>query len=339
MAKILLHKDALYNNLTILSKKTESIDKLAPVLKDNAYGHGLEKMARLLKEFGIKKVVVRKESEAREVCELFEEVIVLGEVSSTPLPKCTYTINHIDDIKKCKKGMSIELKVDSGMHRNGIEPKYLKQAIELLKRAKIELKGVFTHNRGGDDLSSSFFWQRRGFEEIKTTVLGICKKLDIPEPRFHSLSSSGIFRTKKITDDLVRPGIALYGYLEWDDVFGDVGLKPVLELKARKTSTLMLKKGSKVGYSGVGVLKEDSKISSYDIGYGDGLFRASEHFCACIEDGREIIGRVSMDYFSLLGEDEEITVFRDAKRFAKQFKTISYDQLVKLSSSIPKEIV
>jgi alanine racemase len=339
MAKILLHKDALFNNLKILSKKTENIDKLAPVLKDNAYGHGLLEMARLLKEFGIKKVVVRKESEAKEIYELFSEVLILGEVSSTPLPNCTYTINHMDDIKLCKKGMSVELKVDSGMHRNGIDREDIGRAIESIQSSSLQLKGVFTHNRGGDDLSSDFFWQRRNFTEIKNAVLNICGNKKIAKPRFHSLSSSSIFRSQKIEDDLVRPGIAMYGYLEWDEAFGEVALQPVLELKASKISTLALKKGSKIGYSGIGKLTSNTKISSYDIGYGDGLFRASEHFSACIEDGREIVGRVSMDYFSLVGEDKEVTIFRDAKRFAKQFNTISYDQLVKLSPSLTKEIV
>lgn len=337
MAKILIHKNNLYNNLQILSNHLKDGNKLAVVLKDNAYGHGLKEIAKLCSDFGVKKAVVRHHYEAETIKDLFEKIIVLGGCITTPIKNGSYAINKLEDIAIPPKGSMVELKVDTGMHRNGISMSDIPKAIEMLTQRGLVLAGVFTHNRSADDLSSEFFWQQQNFETVKSVVTGLMKKQDTP--KFHSLSSSGIFRKQQITDDFVRAGIAIYGYLEWDDIFGDIGLKPVMELKAEKIASLQLKKNQKMGYSGIGIVKRDGVVSSYDIGYGDGLLRASEHLKACIEDGREILGRVSMDCLSIVGNEQEITIFQDAKRFAKQFHTISYDVTTKLSPLLERIIV
>lgn len=339
MATILIHKQNLFHNLQILSDHLKDKDKLAVVLKDNAYGHGLVEIARLSSEFGVNKAVVRHHREALQIQSFFKTIVVLGECVQEPLQNTSYTINKIEDISIPPKGSKVELKVDTGMHRNGIDVRDALRAIEILHQRGLKLEGVFTHNRGGDDLSSDFFWQQKNFEALKKLVTGYTKTLGIETPAFHSLSSSGILRKTVIEDGFVRAGIAIYGYLEWDDAFGDAGLKPVMALRAKRIASLSYKRGQKIGYSGIGSIEKDSVISSYDIGYGDGLLRASEHFKASIEDGREILGRVSMDYLSVEGNDDEITIFKNAKRFAKQFNTISYDATTKLSPFIERRIV
>lgn len=338
MSKIIIYKENLINNLKIITEHVKKRDKVAVVLKDNAYGHGLKEVATICAEFGIKRAVVRVAREAKEIAHLFEETLVLGGSESYPDKNISFTVNSFEEIKRTPQNSSIHLKVDTGMHRNGIDPCELKQALESIVSSKIELKGVFTHNKEGDELSSALFWQQKNFSTIKSKVCEFCDAKGIKRPLFHSLSSSGAFRTNEIDDDFVRIGIAMYGYLEWDEVFGDIGLRPVMELRANKVASRSLKKGARIGYGGTFRADRDMVVTSYDIGYGDGFFRANEWIKASIEDGREILGRVSMDYLSLEGDDDEVVLFRDAKRFAKQFRTISYDATTKLSPSITREV-
>ena len=79
MAKILLNKENLFYNLSVISEKTKSKDKVAIVLKDNAYGHGIIEIATLASEFGIKKAVVRTLDEALKIEKLFDYILILAE--------------------------------------------------------------------------------------------------------------------------------------------------------------------------------------------------------------------------------------------------------------------
>ena len=78
------------------------------------------------------------------------------------------------------------------------------------------------------------FWQHKRFEKLKTKV----REYGFTHVRFHSHNSAAILRSKDFSEDLVRVGIAAYGYNELDKTFDEVTLKPVLSLHAKKVSTL-----------------------------------------------------------------------------------------------------
>jgi len=84
MAYITLNKTHFFNNLDIIAQLTCAKDKIALVLKDNAYGHGLLEIAQLAYEYGIKKVVVRSNAEAAAIEHLFEYILVLGDTPEKP---------------------------------------------------------------------------------------------------------------------------------------------------------------------------------------------------------------------------------------------------------------
>ena len=79
MAKILISKENLFHNLKIISAHAGSKEKVAVVLKDNAYGHGLLEIAQLASEFGINKAVVRTLKEALEIEGLFDDILILSQ--------------------------------------------------------------------------------------------------------------------------------------------------------------------------------------------------------------------------------------------------------------------
>ncbi len=332
MAFIKINKQNFYHNLNQIALKTGSVDKIAIVLKDNAYGHGLELMGRLASEFGIKHAVVRKIVEAEWVKSLFETVLVLGD-SIIKDEIYSFTINTLEDIKKAQRGAKVELKVDTGMHRNGIALDALGEALGLIKEQGLNLVGIMTHYRSADELSSELFWQQKQFERVKQSV----KEAGFIDVRVHSHNSATILRTKSFGEDLVRVGIGAYGYSELPDPFDEVALRPVMSLHAKKVSTRVLKDGERIGYGGDFIASHEMTVSTYDLGYGDGWCRGDVKKPYITSEELPILGRVSMDFISLESEKEEVCVMNDAQEAAKHFGTISYEITTALSADIPKE--
>ena len=247
-------------------------------------------------------------------------------------------VNSFDDIEKLPENTAIHLKVDSGMHRNGIDIKTLEEAILRACERKLILKGVMTHHRSADELSCEFFWQRSVFKQIKKQACEICEKLFLPIPKFHSANSSALFRSNDFDDDFARVGIAQYGYLETNSIFKNPDLKPVLSLWAKKISSRVVERNQKIGYGGVFIAKEKMSISTYDIGYGDGFLRLNGKSKYLTPQAYEILGRVSMDNLCMNSTDEEVCIFDDAKNLAKIHDTITYEIITALMPHIKKEI-
>ena len=100
MSYIELNKSAFFHNLDIIAQKTADKDKIALVLKDNAYGHGLLEVASMAKEYGVKRAVVRSESEAKAIEEYFEYILILApSFPLSPSDTFVYTINSVDSIR------------------------------------------------------------------------------------------------------------------------------------------------------------------------------------------------------------------------------------------------
>jgi len=339
VAYIIINKSNFFHNLTLISKQIGGIEKLFVVLKDNAYGHGLKEMAKLSSEFGAKRCAVKTVKEALLTKEYFPYTLILSDIPKVKLPSVGIAINHISSIQKIPAGSFVELKVDTGMHRNGIKPNELEDALKLIKAKKLTLKGVFTHFRSADVLSSEYFWQRENFAKVKKRVVELCKSFDIPQPYFHSHNSAAIFRNSSFDEDFARSGISIYGYHYLTPPLQNPPLKPVLSLWAEKLSQRELKKGERVGYGGVFESKKDMIVSTYDVGYGDGLFRYDGLGDLKIANGKPILGRISMDSFSLEGDDEKVCVFDDVTTFANYFNTITYEITTRLSPDIKRVIV
>ena len=334
MAFIKINKENFYHNLNQIALKTGSKEKIAIVLKDNAYGHGLTLMAKLASEFGIKHAVVRKTREAEEIASLFETILVLGD-SMMKHEIFTYAVNTLDDIVRAQKGAKVELKVDTGMHRNGIAMDEIEAALDLIEKEHLELVGVMTHYRSADEIGSELFWQQKNFDIVKQRV----RNRGYKEIRFHSYNSASILRVKHFDEDLVRVGIGAYGYNELPSTFDNIALKPVLSLHAKKIATRTLNKGNRVGYGGDFVAPKEMTISTYDLGYGDGWCRGDSKTLFVIADGLPVLGRVSMDFISLESDKKEVCVMNNAQDAARQLGTISYEVLTALHADIQRTLL
>ena len=334
MATITINKENFYHNLNQIALKTGSVDKIAIVLKDNAYGHGLEMMASLSSEFGIKHAVVRSMDEANSIKALFQTVLVLGD-RAVKEDTCSFALNCLEEIDRAENGARVELKVDTGMHRNGIKPEALDTALQMIRNRGLELVGVMTHFRSADEMGSELFWQQKQFETVKDTV----QEAGFVNVRFHSHNSAAILRSKTFGEDLVRVGIGAYGYNELPAAFDEVTLKPVLSLYAKKIATRTLKRGERVGYGGDFEAPETMTVSTYDLGYGDGWCRGDSLHPYMTAEGLPVLGRVSMDFIILESEKDEVVIMDDAQKAAGQFATISYEITTALSPQIRRIVV
>ncbi|MCK5854682.1 MAG: alanine racemase [Sulfurovaceae bacterium] len=331
MAFIKIDRENFFHNLSQFISKTGSKDSIGIVLKDNAYGHGLELMAQLSQEFGITQAVVRTTKEARIIEPYFQQILILGDRAIAE-GTFSYALNSLEDIKQAKQEALVELKVDTGMHRNGISMDELEEALSLIKERNLSLVGIMTHNRSADVLSSELFWQQKNFKQIGS----VTPNMNI---RFHSFNSATSLRLPCNNQEFIRLGIGAYGYSELPNIYEVLDLKPVLSLWAKKVSTRNLKKGERVGYGGTFTAPKDMTISTYDLGYGDGWMRSNSSKPFITAEGLPILGRVSMDYIILESTKDEICIFDNALDAGRQIGTISYEVMTLLHKDIKRVVI
>lgn len=335
MGTIKLSREALHYNLDIIAQQVGARDKIAVVLKDNAYGHGAKMIAHEVQQYGIKQAVVRLESEALEIAEFFENILILADFPTAPNPVFSYVINALESIEKFPNGTRVELKIDTGMHRNGIAPDDLAKAFEKIAAQGLECVGVMSHFKSADTLSSEWFWQREIFDALKEKATKLAGKYGW-KIRFHISNSAGTFRSSQCTDDMVRMGIALYGCLQMDTTLLQPELKPVLSLTGNKIATRTLKAGQRVGYNGIYEAHCDEVVSTYDLGYANGLDRlASNRYVT--PDGIALRGRISMDSAAFSTDTDELLIFDNANEYAKAVGTIGYEILACLDKDLKRE--
>ncbi|MDD5159252.1 MAG: alanine racemase [Sulfuricurvum sp.] len=335
MASIKLSREALKHNLDIIAHQVGGKDKIAVVLKDNAYGHGAVLIAEEARDYGVKQAVVRLEREAEEIAEFFDNVLILGQIATAVHPKFSYAINSLEEIAMYPKGTRVELKIDTGMHRHGIAPEQLDEAFEKMTQGGLVCIGVMSHLRAADTLSSEWFWQRKIFDNVKLKALQLSKQYGW-NLRFHISNSAGTFRSSGCSDDMVRVGIALYGCLEMDVSLPQPSLKSVLSLCGEKIATRVLKAGERVGYNGIYEALTDEVVSTYDLGYANGLDRlASNRYIT--PDGIALRGRISMDSASFATDTNELVIFDNANDYARAVGTIGYEILACLDKNLKRE--
>ena len=335
MGYIKLDKKAFENNINYYANILQTKDKICIALKDNAYGHGLEQIGELCSIYGIKHSMVRDINEATKALQYnFDTILVLYDIPQKYDDRFIFSINDIDKIKWYPPYTKVELKLDTGMGRNGIQLQDIPYAIELIQKYNLELKGVFTHFCCADEDDTKTAKQEKLFQkaiqEIKTLI-------NTPF-RVHCANSVGVHKVDNSLYDIARIGIGLYGYLDIKELSTKV--TPILSLYAKKISTRVLKKGDTVNYGATFKAPYDNFIiSNYDIGYSDGFFRLNERKTTTIQNGKKILGRVSMDSLSVEGEADEICLFDDATSLAILHDTIHYEILTNLKDRLPRVVV
>jgi alanine racemase len=339
LSYITISRNNYFSNLSEVVRRVSNKNQIAVVLKDNAYGHGLIQIAQLAKEFGISRAVVRNIREAEKIKEFFPYILILAPEKVIERENYFYTINSIEDLEKYDQNINIELKVDTGMHRLGISPQQLEFALNKIHAKNLKLRGFFTHFRESDVLSTTLFTQKELFNNLKERVLNSFQNV-----HFHSNNSAGVFRSGEIIkDEIVRVGIASYGYLKGDKALKFPKLKPVLSLFAEKVGELKNSQPYfRVGYGGISKVEKE-KLSIYNVGYADGFRRLPNRAIQNGEfktpNGSRVFGKISMDSTIYNSTEKYLEIFNDTSNLSKIFETIDYEIVVSLSDKIERRII
>ncbi len=338
MAHIILKRSSFFHNLDIIAATCGSKEKIALVLKDNAYGHGLVEMAALASEYGITKAVVRSVAEAETIEHCFEYILILADTTPSTNGKFHYSINSLEAIEKLHVHCKVELKVDTGMHRNGIAFEELDEAFKRISKHQLQLKGLFSHHRSADCLSSEWFWQRHRFEALKAKASDLQQCYGFEPLSFHLNNSAALFREGGCSDTMVRVGIAAYGVMELEPTLNQPALQPVLSLYAHKIASRTLHPLERLGYSGTYTAAASQHVATYDVGYADGFMRC---YAATFRtpEGVAVLGRISMDNSCFASTQDELLLFDDARVAATAGNTIAYEVLTALKPHLPRKVV
>jgi len=328
LAYIEINKNNLLHNLNLILKTSQR--EILAVIKDNAYGHGILHIAKILQEAGIKRVCVRNNIEAKLIQDMFEEILVFFPKLHYNAMNISYTISDMKSLKRCKH-KKIHLKFDTGMHRNALNLDDLDEILNL-SFSKFEVKGVFSHFCCSDEIGNDTFIQLEKFKNLKSKVVEFCKKNNFDIPKFHIANSDAIFKLpKKDLFDYVRPGIALYGGIKKQN------LKPVMSLWGEAIKIIPIQKNQFVGYNKKYMFDEDTKITLIDLGYSDGILYFDKEL---ILKDTKAVGKISMDSMSVIGEYKKVCIFDDVREFVKNYPyTITYDILTKLKPNIKRIVV
>lgn len=325
MAYITINKEHYFYNLNeCLKHINNNINNFILILKDNAYGHGLMQISNLALEFGINFIALKNQNEAEQVKNKFKNILLLSQLAQDYKSNKNYIlgINSLDYFKYTKKHDRIMLKLNTGMNRNGLKEYELKQAIKIIKEQKLNFLGAYTHFSSPDNIDK----QKKIYKEYCTYLQdNYNEKLF-----FHSSNSSAVFLNKN--DDLAaRCGLAQFGFCDVS-----ANLKPVMSLFAQKLSSRLIHKNETIGYDEKFKAKKQMLVSTYDLGYADGLLYKEN---IKIKNNIEILGKISMDSFVCASTENNLCIFDNAYEFAQEFNTSVYELCVRLNQNIKKIII
>ncbi len=297
---------ALLRNLHTL--RGISGKEILPVVKANAYGHGLVPIAKVLVKRGsCSMLAVATLEEAMQLREEFPRGLSLLVLSGffphqvdaylkyrlTPM---IHTLSHLKSLVGRNALPELHLKVDSGMHRLGILPEQVDEAIRALDRLEIKLSGLAAHFADSEDLGSRFVDdQLEVFEALHARLRA--QKMLHTDARIHVANSGGILRGKHGSANAIRPGLTLFGISPNERLPRSKDLIPVLEWKTRILSVKEIHRGDTVGYGRTYVAKRKERIAILPVGYADGYSRALSGKSYVLLNGKRcaVRGRVSMD--------------------------------------------
>ncbi|MDP2704607.1 MAG: alanine racemase [bacterium] len=307
LIKILIHKDNLLYNLRAFQKAFPNI-QIAPVLKSNAYGHGLNEIAKILNNENIPFLCVDSyyEALALRVKGVKLPILTIGytpieNLKRKPPKNISFSIISLEELKQIAKTTSsprsFHLKFDTGMHRHGIAPEELPEALRYIRQNKnIKIEGVFSHFADADTPNSELTKiQIERWNRIAETI-----KKELPETKyFHLAATAGSAYSNEINTNTIRLGLGLYGMDRLQN--RNLNLKPVLEMQTKISSIRKVAQGEPVGYSATFRAPHEMSIATIPVGYYEGIDRrlGNKGFVQIENTPCPIIGRVSMNITSI----------------------------------------
>lgn len=346
---------------------------ICAVVKADAYGHGAVECSRALESEGARWFGVTSLDEGIPLRDagIRGRILLMtgfwrGEEEEIARLRLTPTVWEPGQVELLEKaagklglaGLPIHLKVDTGMGRLGVAPEDLPQIIAALKSSPhLVMEGLSTHLASSEVLDApSVDAQMKAFAEVEKLL----RAADLVPSLLHAANTSALISRSYSWNNMVRPGLALYGYyLPFERAGREVSgkglrlaVKPVLTWKTRILSLRDMRANQALGYGGTYITKAPARIAILPVGYADGLNRqlSSRGRVIVREHYAPIVGRISMDLtladvtglpdvavgdeVILLGSCDGLQF--DAREHAELANTIPYEILCGISKRVPR---
>lgn len=310
-AWIEINLDNLDHNVKVLQNAMPQKCKLMAVVKAKAYGHGLSLISAHLNKIGVDAFAVATIDEG--IClrqnGIRGEILILGytsvcralELKKYDLMQTLIDFDYANALNEQGIAVKAHIKIDTGMHRLGIDSRDFSKVKSIFDLKNIEICGIYTHlccaeSRKAEDIT----FTKEQIEKFYKVVNAL-EECDIAVPKIHIQSSYAFLNYPELMCDYVRVGIALYGVLSSgnDKTVRRLELRPVLSLKTRVILIRSVQEGDSIGYDRKFKAEKECLMAVLPIGYGDGFPRnLSCGKGAAYINGQyaSIVGQICMDH-------------------------------------------
>ncbi|MGL2768479.1 alanine racemase [Helicobacter pylori] len=361
---------SLRHNFSAVKSIVPKDAHIMAVVKANAYGAGAIKASEIFLQEGANYLGVATLDEALELRSHFSKtpILILGYSPNSnasmlvdnDLSAMIFSLEQAEVFSqmalKSQKRLKIHLKIDTGMHRLGLEPNF--KSIEIIKKIRalkgLEIEGIFTHLSNADaKIKTHAKNQMKAFNAFLEQLLD--QKIEFQYR--HAYNSAGVLSLCNGNENrllnLYRPGIMLYGFYPSNGMKETCPtiLKNVVSLKAQIVQIRSVKKGEFIGYGEHFYTNEETLVGVLALGYADGLVRALGNRIQVAINNQlaPLIGKVCMDQcFVKLNniqakEGDEVILFgdksakaNDASEIAALLNTIPYETISTLSKRLER---
>jgi alanine racemase len=350
--------------------KTVAGTEVMPVVKADAYNHGAIEVSRILVAEGVHRLAVASAEEGIALRQAGIEVEILlmadflhderDAIVDYNLTPVLHSIQHIGDLDdlaaKAQRCLGYHLKIDTGLSRLGMQATCQEILSAVQSSSNTTLRGVMTHLASAEDFISA--QTDNQISAFLSTIDGLSSG-EVKPPFIHLSSTNAIaYGRRQAWQNLVRPGLSIYGYVS--HAFGDpreqlLQVKPALTWKSAVLAVKDLPEGTLVGYNGTFRTARPTRTAVLATGYADGYPQWLGNKGKVIVNGvlAPIIGAVSMDLITvdisdcpsvapggtvtLLGRQNGVSM--DAQEIAALAGTIPYAILCNIGRRVSRQYV
>lgn len=345
-----ISKENIINNLNEVKNILPEDTNIMAVVKSNAYGHNSSYFTKILEEnniiyFAVANIdegIALRKSGAKGHILIFSYTPLdrIDEILYYDLIITIVDYNYAIKLNSLNKNVRAHIKIDSGMHRLGINCYDTEKLMKIYKMKNINIEGIYSHLGSSDELD--YLSRSRTKKQIDRfdSLLCILKSNNINLGLTHLQSSYGLLNYPNLKYDMVRIGLLLYGVLSHkdDNTVTKLNLKPVLKLTGRISQIFEIDKDEYIGYGLDFKTKRKSKIGIISTGYADGIPREISNNNYSVSYNNQnfpIISKVCMDMIIVditdienINIDDEVLLIKNPEDIGKYTNTITNEILI-----------
>ena len=358
--------DNLEHNYRTLREHVGKGPRFLGVVKADSYGHGAVQVSRTLEELGAEYLAVSNLEEAIQLRRggVGLPVLILGytppeyapDEAAMSITQEVHGLQYAKDLNKALEGtgrkLTVHLKIDTGMTRLGFfadQPEQtLSALVEVAQLPNLYIEGVFMHFCVSDSKKPEDVAFTKLQHERFVNMLDLMKSKGIEPEIRHCCNSGATILCPEYAMDMIRPGVATYGFHPSPDTVGEIDLRPMMSLHTSIAQIRTIAAGKSISYGRTYTTPEDKLVAVLPIGYADGLSRLLSNRVTFRICGKEapVVGRICMDMCMIDLTDlpevdvgDEIEIFgpeNPVERLADLAGTIPYELTCAVSKRVPR---